>query len=343
MTAARRVVAFGEVMLRLSPPGYRRLTQATTLEMHFGGAEANVAVALAQLGVGAAYVTRLPAGNELAEACLAQMRGFGVDVSGVVFGGSRMGLYFVEHGAGLRPASVLYDRAHSALAEIDPAELDWDALLNGAEALHVTGITPAVSEGAARATLDGVRAAREKGLLVTCDLNYRAKLWSAEAAGRTMTEIIPYVDTFSVGAGEAAALFGITVEAGSDDPRARHAALARALIRRFPNLKRVAATMRDGDSPSRDAWAGLLYLAEDDAAYVSRRYEFEIVDRLGGGDAFTAGLLYGMLDLWEPQATIDFAAAAGALKHSVPGDFHSVRLSEVEALLAGGASGRVLR
>jgi 2-dehydro-3-deoxygluconokinase len=331
-------------MLRLSPPGYLRLLQTTALEMTFGGAEVNVAVSLAQLGVPAAFVTRLPK-NDVAQAFVNQIRGLGVDTSFILRGGDRLGVYFVEKGAAQRPSTVLYDRAHSAIAEIDPAELDWSRVLDGAAAFHVTGITPALSDSAAKVALDGAKAAKEKGLLVTCDLNYRKKLWSQEKAGRVMGELLTSVDVCIANEEDAETVFGIKAEGsdltGGKIEHDRYAEVAQKLIDRFPNLKGVAITLRESFSASRNGWSGMLYM--DGKPHFSRRYEIEVVDRVGGGDSFAAGLLYGLLNGRSAQETAEFAAAASCLKHSIPGDFNYTKLSEVETLLAGDASGRVQR
>lgn len=340
----KRTVTFGEVMLRLAPPGYLRLLQTNTLEVTFGGAEANVAVSLAQLGLDAAFVTRLPQ-NDIAQAFLNQIRGLGVDTRFILRGGERMGVYFVEKGASQRASTVLYDRAHSAIAEINPAELNWDAILDGADAFHTTGITPALSESAAQAALDGAKAAKAKGLLVTCDLNYRKKLWSRERAGQVMGELLPFVDMCVANEEDAETVFGIKAEGadltGGVIEHDHYRQVAEKLVARFPNLQGVAVTLRESFSASRNGWSGMLYM--NGQAYFSRRYEIDIVDRVGGGDSFAAGLLYGLLTGKDAQGTIEFAAAASCLKHSVQGDFSYVKLSEVEALVGGDASGRVQR
>jgi len=340
----KRVVTFGEVMLRLSPPGYLRLLQATTLEMTFGGAEVNVAVSLAQLGVDAAFVTRLPQ-NDVAQAFVNQIRGLGVDTRPILRGGDRMGVYFVEKGASQRASTVLYDRAHSAIAEIDPAELNWDAIFDGATAFHVTGITPALSDSAAAAALAGAKAAKAKGITVTCDLNYRKKLWTSEKAGQVMGELLPFVDYCIANEEDAETVFGI--KAADSNLTSGHLShdgyieVAQKLVARFPNLQGVAVTLRESFSASRNGWSGMLYA--DGEAYFSRRYEIDIVDRVGGGDSFAAGLIYSLISGKSAQDCIEFAVAASCLKHSIVGDFSYVKRSEVETLLKGDGSGRVQR
>jgi 2-dehydro-3-deoxygluconokinase len=338
-----KAITFGEVMLRLATPGHLRFNQASVLEMSFGGGEANVAVALAQLGDEAAFVTRLPR-NDIAEACIQQIRGLGVDTRSIVRGGDRMGIYFLETGASQRASTVTYDRAHSAIAEIDPAALDWPAILEGGQWFHFTGITPALSDRAARAVEDGARAAKKLGLTVSCDLNYRKKLWDSERAQAVMTGLMPLVD-FCIGNEEdAEKVFGIKaagaeVSQGKLD-RDRYVDVARQLTDRF-DLQGVAITLRESYSASRNAWSGVYYHAGH--ACFSRRYDLDIVDRVGGGDAFAAGFIHAQGANHAPQQVIDFAVAASCLKHSIPGDYNRVTLREVEALLGGDGSGRVQR
>jgi 2-dehydro-3-deoxygluconokinase len=345
MSKNGKVVTFGEVMLRLAPPGYLRILQTNSFEMTFGGAEVNVAVGLAQLGMGATFVTRLP-NNDLAQACINQVRGLGVDTTRIVRGGERMGVYFVEKGVAQRASTVLYDRAHSAIAEISPAELDWDTIFEGASWFHWTGITPALSDSAAQACLDGAKKAKEKGLRVSCDLNYRKKLWTREKAGATMASLLPYVDVCVANEEDAETVFGITAEGadltGGKIEHDQYTEVAEKLIARFPNLSGVAITLRESFSASRNGWSGMLYM--DGKAHFSRRYEIDqIVDRVGGGDSFGAGLIYSLVNGRSPQEAIEFAAAASCLKHSIQGDFNLLKRSEVETLVGGDASGRVQR
>ncbi|MGC4046135.1 MAG: sugar kinase [Armatimonas sp.] len=328
-----RFVAFGELMLRLCPPGALRLTQTTTLEVAFGGAEANVAVALAGLGESASFVTRLPE-NSLSTLARNTLRGLGVDTGGIVPGGDRMGVYFIEPGAGNRPAVVTYDRARSAIAEADPTAFDWDALLKGAESLHLTGITPALSASCRRATLEAATVARSRGVFVSVDINYRSKLWSPSEAASAMEELLPLTDFCFASQGDLGQLFGITDE--------DYQAAAQKLTARFPNLKGVAATLREPFVGSLAALrAGLLW----QGTYAeSPRYEFAVVDRIGAGDAFAAGVLLKLLDKATAQEAITFGAALGALKHSIVADFCHLTRAEVEEFLkSGDQTGRVQR
>jgi 2-dehydro-3-deoxygluconokinase len=338
-----KVLTFGEVMLRLATPGHLRLIQANHLEMTFGGGEANVAVSLALWGQQAALVSRLPR-NDVAEACIHRLRGFGVDTHGILRGGERIGIYFLESGASQRASTVTYDRAHSAIAEIDPAELDWPRLFAGADWFHFTGITPALSDRAAQATLEAARTARQLGLTVSCDLNYRKKLWTSEKAGRVMRGLMAHVDLCIANEEDAEKVFGIraaeTDVAGGRIGHDRYVEVARKLEAEF-GFKGVAITLRESFSASHNGWSAL-YLAGGEPHF-SRRYDLQIIDRVGGGDSFAAGLIYA-LGLKKPaREAIDFAVAASCLKHSISGDFNLVKLSEVEALLAGDGSGRVQR
>ena len=340
-----KVVTFGEVMLRLAPPGYLRLLQANSLEMTFGGAEVNVAVGLAQLGMDAAFVTRLP-NNDIAQSCINQVRGLGVDTTKIVRGGERMGVYFVEKGVAQRASTVLYDRAHSAIAEIKPSDLDWDAIFAGAAWFHWTGITPALSDSAAQAVLEGSQKAKAKGLRVSCDLNYRKKLWSRDKAGEVMATLLPFVDVCIANEEDAETVFGITAEGadltGGKIEHDRYSEVAEKIIARFPNLTGVAITLRESFSASRNGWSGMLY--QEGKAHFSHRYEIDqIVDRVGGGDSFGAGLIYSLVSGKSAQEAIEFAAAASCLKHSIQGDFNLLKLAEVETLVGGDASGRVQR
>jgi len=338
-----RVVTFGEVMLRLATPGHERFSQAKVLEMTFGGAEANVAVVLAGLGDEASFVTRLPQ-NDIAEACVQQLRGFGVGTASILRGGDRIGVYYLEAGAAQRASTVTYDRAGSAFATIDPAKLDWTSLFEGREWFHFTGITPALSDAAAQATRDALQAAKKMGLTVSCDLNYRKKLWSPAKAQEVMSELMPMVDYCVANEEDAEKVFGIkaggsSVEHGRIE-RDRYIQVASALSRRF-GLKGVAITLRESFSASRNGWSGLFI--EEDRAFSSRRYEIEIVDRVGAGDSFAAALIHGIGHRMSPQDAVEFAAAASCLKHTIPGDFFRISRREIDTLLSGDASGRVQR
>jgi 2-dehydro-3-deoxygluconokinase len=338
-----KAITFGEVMLRLATPGHLRFNQTKLLEMTFGGGEANVAAALAQLGDQASFVTCLPR-NDIAEACIQELRGLGVETSRILRSGERMGIYFLETGAAQRASTVTYDRAHSAIAEVDPGALDWPAILQGGNWFHFTGITPALSSSAATAVLEGARTARELGLTVSCDLNYRKKLWSPERAREVMSHLMAHVD-FCIGNEEdAEKVFGIKA-AGVEVAQAlidrdRYVDVARQLTERFA-FKGVAITLRESFSASRNGWSAMYY--HGGHVCFSRRYEIDIVDRVGGGDAFAAGFIHAQAAGQAPQQVIDFAVAASCLKHTISGDYNRVSLREVENLLGGDGSGRVQR
>ena len=338
-----KVVTFGEIMLRLATPGFLRLNQTPVLEMTFGGGEANVAVSLALFGDEATFVTRLPK-NDIAEAAIQRLRGLGVKTNRIKRGGDRIGIYFLETGASQRASTVTYDRANSAISEIDPESLNWEDILQGAEWFHFTGITPALSDKAAQATLEGAKAAKKLGITVSCDLNFRKKLWTTEKAGEVMSGIMEYVDICIANEEDAEKVFGIKasdteVTEGKIDHN-RYIEVAAKLTERF-KFKGVAITLRESFSASHNGWSGLYYT--EGKANFSRRYDIQIVDRVGGGDSFAAGLVYALGHKKTPQESIEFAVAASCLKHSISGDFNLVRLPEVEALLAGDGSGRVQR
>lgn len=329
------VVTFGEIMLRLSPPGHQRLQQAALLEMHFGGSEANAAVTLAQFGRKVRFVTGLPA-NDIGAACRGELQRWGVDTASILMNEGRMGLYFYEKGASQRPSRVLYDRADSVFSRLPAAAFDWDTLLEGADWFHFSGITPALSVELAKATLSACQTAKKKGITVSCDVNYRSALWSRDEASKMMSALLPYVDVLIAGI-EDAALFGIHCEQEE---------ASRQLAKRF-SLSHVAMPMRQAPSASVNSWSALLY--DGRACCYSQTYTMEMVDRIGGGDSFAAGLIYGLSAGYECQKTLEFAAAAACLKHSVEGDFNVVSLAEVEELaqsISGnenGDAGRVRR
>lgn len=340
-----KVVCFGEIMLRLVPPGYLRINQTDTLEMTFGGAEANVSVSLANYGVPVSYVTRLP-NNDVANACLQQLRSFGVDTSFVARGGDRMGIYFVEKGASMRPSKVIYDRKYASISTIEPGDVDWNAALEGADWLHWTGITPALSPNAAAATLEACRTAKKKGITVSCDLNYRKNLWTREEAKRTMTELMEYVDVMIANEEDSQDVFGIAAEGADIEAGALseegYRNLARKLAQTF-DCGKVAFTLRESFSANDNDWSGLLYDAKTDTAVRSRKYSIHIVDRVGGGDSFGGGLIYSLREGYSDEDAINYAAAASALKHTIEGDFNRVTVQEVRALMGGSVSGRVQR
>ncbi len=337
------IVTFGEIMLRLAPTGYLRLTQTKQLEMTFGGGEANVAVSLANYGKEARFVSGLP-DNDIGAACKGELRRWGVDISKIVTRPGRIGIYFCEKGASQRPSKVTYDRADSVVSKLDPDDFNWDEILEGAEWFHFTGITPALSDSMAAATLAACKAAKAKGIQVSCDLNYRKKLWSKEKAGKVMAELMPYVDVLIANEEDAADVFGIYAKA-TDITKGEisldgYRSVAEQLVDRF-RVKKVAITLRESISASCNNWSALLYDGKE--LYVSKKYTMQIVDRVGGGDSFGGGLIYALTEGYGCQEALEFAVAASCLKHSVEGDFNAVSVSEVAALAGGDGSGRVQR
>jgi 2-dehydro-3-deoxygluconokinase len=331
------VVTFGEIMLRLTSPHGRRLSQATNFDASFGGAEANVAVALAQWGMDSRFVTAVP-DQPLGAAALNALRAYGVDTSHAVRQGQRLGVYYLETGAAQRPSQVLYDRAHSAISELAPGQIDWSAALRDADWLHVSGITPALSPSAADVTREALIAARQAGLSVSFDLNYRSKLWPAERAREVLTPLMAYVDLLLGNEEDAAKVFGLRAAAPNDAASYRYA--AEDLLARFP-AKILAFTLRESLSASDNRWSGCLHDGRD--FYVSRAYPIHVVDRVGSGDAFAAGLIYALRAGRGHVDALEFAVAASCLKHTIPGDFNVVSVAEVEALAGGAASGRISR
>ena len=339
----QKVVTFGEIMMRLNPEGCLRFVQADRLEASYAGGEANVAVSLANYGLDAAFVTKLP-DNPLGVSARNEVRKFGVDTSSIVWGGPRLGIYFVEKGASQRGSKVVYDRAGSSIALAKRGDFDWKAILKGATWFHFTGITPALGGELPAICLDALKQCKARGITVSCDLNYRGKLWTKEAAGKCMATLVPYVDVLIANEADAADVFGIVGE-GSDVEsgkleKAGYASVAEQLAKRF-GCRRVAITLRTSLSASRNLWAGMLY--EKGKAHFSNEYDMQIVDRVGGGDSFGGALIYALASGRKAQAAIEFAVAASCLKHSIPFDFNHVSVGEVDALVAGGGSGRVQR
>lgn len=330
-------------MLRLAPEGYYRFLQADKYGATYGGGEANVAVSLANFGVDAAFVTKLP-DNDIAEGAVRALRAAGVDTSLITRGGDRIGIYFLEKGASQRPSKVIYDRAHSAIAEAVPADFDWQKIFDGADWFHVTGITPALSDNAAEITLAAAAAAKKAGLKVSCDLNYRKKLWSREKARRVMTELMKYVDIVIANEEDASDVFGITapgdVTKGEVSGKG-YVAVAKELISRF-GLEYAAITLRGSISASDNRWSAVL-VSKDSEVYAAKEYVVHIVDRVGGGDSFGAGLIYGLNNFDDPQQAVEFATAASCLKQTIEGDFNMVTVDEVTRLAAGDGSGRISR
>lgn len=342
----KKIVTFGEIMLRLAPPGFQRFTQARSLEATYGGGEANVAVSLANYGETVEFVTRLPK-NDLGDACLASLRGLGVGTAHIARGGDRIGIYFLETGAAQRGSKVIYDRAGSSFATIQPETIDWPAVFADADWFHWTGITPAVSQGAAETCREAIAAARQFGLTVSTDLNFRAKLWKwGKPAGEVMGELVGMCDLALGNEEDADKVFGIKapesdVTAGKVDAD-HYRFVCEELARKFPSLQTVAITLRGSLSASHNTWSGVLWSKGD--FFTAPTYDIlPIVDRVGGGDSFMGGLIHGLRKYGDPQQALDFAAAAACLKHSIPGDFNAVSAAEVETLMGGDASGRVSR
>ncbi len=343
-----KIVTFGEVMLRLATPGYERFSQATHLTSTFGGGEANVAVSLANYGIEADFVTRLPE-NDIADWCIAELRKRGVGTGRIVRGGERVGIYFLETGAVARPSKVVYDRAHSSIADIEPGMVDWREVLAGADWFHWTGITPALSQGAADACLEAIKTANEMGVTVSCDLNYRKNLWKyGKKASKVMPALTEGCDVILGNEEDAEKVFGISPEGfdaahtGGEVNSAEFESVCRQLQARFPRAKKVIITLRGSINANHNTWGGVLW--DGERLISSRRYDItHIVDRVGGGDSFMGGLIYGLLSYESDQRALDFAVAASALKHTIYGDFNLVTVQEVEALMGGDGSGRVQR
>ncbi len=341
-----KVVTFGEIMLRLSPPGMLRFWQARSFDAVYGGGEANVAVSLANYGVPVDYVTRLP-NNEIGQACMRFLREHGVGIDKIVWGGERLGIYFLEMGAVMRGSQVVYDRAHSSISTVAPGMISWDEVFADAGWFHWTGITPAVSQGAAEVCLEAVQAAKERGLTISCDLNYRSKLWGwGKPASEVMTELVAYCDIAIGNEEDAAQVFGIhapdtDVTSGQVDA-AKYRSVCEGLHACLPNLKTIAITLRGSLSASHNTWSGLLW--DDGQIYEAPTYDItHMVDRVGGGDSFMGGLIYGLLTYTDKQNALNFAVAASAFKHTIFGDFNLVTVGEVEKLMGGDLSGRVSR
>ena len=340
-----KIVTFGELMVRLQPCGYGRFIQADQLEFTFGGGEANVAVSLANYGADAVFVTKLPA-HAIGQCAVNSLRRYGVDTSRIVRGGDRVGIYYNEKGASQRGSVCIYDRAHSAIQESEPSEFDWDAILAGADWFHFTGITPALGPNLVEACKQACQAARRLGVKVSCDLNYRGKLWSREAARAAMTELCQYVDVCISNEEDAKDVFGIEAEAtdiyAGTINHAGYVSVARQLTERF-GFEKVAITLRESRSASDNGWSAMLYDGATGRSCRSKSYDLHIVDRVGGGDSFGGGLIYGLLSGKDDQAALEFAVAASALKHSIEGDYNMVSVAEVEKLAGGDGSGRIQR
>ena len=340
-----KIITFGEIMLRLNPESYLRFTQSPKFEASYAGGEANVAVSLANYGLDAAFVTKVPA-HDIGQCAINELRKYGVDTSMILRGGSRLGVYFVEKGASQRPSKVIYDRANSSIATAEASEFDWEKIFAGATWFHWTGITPALSKLMADTCLEACKAAKAMGLTVSCDLNYRNKLWTREEAGKCMAELMPYVDVCIANEEDAKDVFGIeaahTDLAGGKLGYEGYVSVAQQLAQRF-GCKKVAITLRSSLSANDNDWAGMLYDTATDKAVLSPTYHIHIVDRVGGGDSFGGGLIYSLITGKNDQDAINFAVAASCLKHSIEHDFNLVTVAEVENLAKGNASGRIQR
>ena len=338
-------LTFGEIMLRLKPPGHERFFQSPLLEATFGGGEANVAVSLANFGLHAGFVSALP-DNDIGEAALRELRRYGVDTTHIRRTGERIGIYYLETGANQRPSKVVYDRTGSSMCMANPGDFDWQKILDGAKWLHITGITPALSAAAGDLSLEAVAAAKKAGITVSCDFNFRSKLWKyGKSAPEVMTELVKYVDVGMANEEDCQNSLGITadvdVESGELD-RAGYEALSAKVLEKFPELSVIAITLRESYSADRNGWSACL--RDADGFRLSRRYEvMDMIDRVGGGDSFASALIYGLNSYEDRQQSLEFAVAASCLKHSISGDFNRVTVAEVERLMRGNASGRVQR
>ena len=340
-----RYITFGEIMLRLKPPQFERFLQSPLLEATFGGGEANVAVALARFGLEVAYVSVIP-DNPIGEACIRELKRQGIDASFIVRKGERLGIYFLEAGANQRPSMVVYDRSHSAIAEARMGDIDWDKVFQGASWFHITGITPAISSSAANLSIEAVKKAKEKNVTVSCDLNYRKNLWKyGKSAPEIMSELVKYVD-IAVGNEEdcqksLGVKMDIDVESGELSAE-KYQEITQKILGLYPNIRKIAITLRESHSADYNGWSAILDNRKE--FFVSKKYEIhDIVDRVGGGDTFAAGLIYGLNHLSSDQEALEFAVAASCLKHSIPGDLPLLSLKEVKNLMGGATSGRVQR
>jgi len=339
------VVTLGEVMLRLKSPGFERMFQSPMLEATFGGAEANVAASLAQFGVDARFVSAIPA-NNIGDSCIATLRSFGVDTSMVLRQGERLGIYFLENGANQRPSRVTYDRAGSSISTVKASDFDWNAVFDGADWFHISGVTPAISASAAELSIAAARAARERGITVSCDYNYRKNLWRyGKKAPEVMRELVAYAHVGIANEEDCQKALGIEVDVDVSSGYLGHdkyRVLAERVLDEFPNLRRQVITLRESHSADRNGWSAVLHNRRDFLS--STQYEItDIVDRVGGGDSFAAGVIYGLRAYGDDLRALEFATAASCLKHSILGDVNRVTVAEVEALVAGDASGRVQR
>lgn len=341
----KRILTFGEILLRLTAPGYTKLFQKDNLEATFCGGEANVAVSLSVFGLDSFFVTKLPC-NDVGKAAANSLQYFGVNTSKIIYGSGRMGLYYLEKGVSQRPSKVLYDRAYSAIALAQRNEFDWDKIFENIDWFHWTGINPALSGELADICMDACRYAKEKGIIVSCDLNYRKNLWSSNKAKEIMPRFMPYVDICIANEEDADKMLGIKpidtdVESGRLNKNS-YQDVAKEICDSY-NCQYIAITLRESYSASKNGWAAMLYDASEEKAYYSQKYDIQIVDRVGSGDSFSAGIIYGLISGYENQKTIEFATAASCLKHTMEGDYNRTTVSDIENLLNSGGHGRVVR
>jgi 2-dehydro-3-deoxygluconokinase len=341
----QRYITFGEIMLRLKPPGFERFLQSPVFEATFGGGEANVAIGLARFGMNVAYVSVIP-DNAIGDACIQELRKHGIDTSLIVRKGNRLGIYFLEPGANQRPSRVIYDRLGSAIAEARPGNIDWDRVFDGATWFHITGITPALSLYASELSLEAVRKAKGKGLTVSCDLNFRKKLWKyGKSASEVMGELVKYIDIAIGNEEDCQKSLGLEMEVDVESGKLefeRYRELTNRVLELFSNIKKIALTLRESHSANHNNWSGVMN--NRTSFMVSKKHEIhDIVDRVGSGDTFAAGLIYGLNNLGSDNETLEFAVAASCLKHSIPGDLPLLSVEEVKNLTGGEASGRVKR
>jgi len=341
----RKFITFGEIMLRLKAPGAERLLQSPLLEATFGGGEANVAVGLARLGLDVAFVSVIP-DNAVGDACVGELRKQAIDTSWIVRKGDRLGIYFLEPGANQRPSKIIYDRSHSAIAEASPGDIDWDKVFEDATWFHITGITPAISLSASELSLEVVKKAKEKGVTVSCDLNFRKKLWKyGKAAPAVMRDLVKYVDIAVGNEEDCQKSLGITIDVDVESGKLeaqKYGELTGKVLEMFPSLKKIAITMRESYSADHNGWSAVLNNGSE--ILFSNKYDIrDIVDRVGTGDTFAAGLIYGINNLGSDRDALEFAVAASCLMHSIPGDLPLISIKEVESLAGGEATGRVQR
>ncbi|OEJ13746.1 2-dehydro-3-deoxygluconokinase [Brachyspira hampsonii] len=337
------VITFGEIMLRLSPPSNLRFVQANSYDVRFGGGEANVAFALSNFGVDASFVTKLP-NNDIGQSCINELRRYGVDVSNIVLGGDRIGIYFLEKGASQRGSKVIYDRTNSSISKCTKEDFDWDKIFDGAKWFHLTGITPALGKNVSEVCIEACKKAKEKNITISLDLNYRKKLWTSKEANETMSKLMPYVDICIANEEDAEKVFGIKAkDSNIIEGKLSHEGykdVAKEIVNRF-KVKKVGIALRGSISASENLWSCMLYNGEE--YFFSKEYLIKIVDRVGGGDSFAAGLIYSLLNGKDDREALEFAAAASCLKHSIDGDFNIVTIDEVMTVYNGDASGRIQR